>query len=57
VSHDASAEIAAEVLKWLTDPPALAAAVRRLQELKATVAVPGAVERAADFLASEVTRG
>ncbi len=56
VAWDASAEVAGEVLKWLTDPPALAAAVGRLQELKATVAIPGAVERAADFLANEVRK-
>lgn len=56
VSHDASAEIAAKVLGWLTDPTSREAVVRKLIDLKAKVAVPGAVERAADFLASEVTR-
>jgi lipid-A-disaccharide synthase len=53
VSWDASADIAAEVLKLLNDPSAV---VRKLEALKAKVAVPGAVERAADFLAGELTR-
>ncbi len=54
VSHDASAEIADRVLGWLTDPASLEAVVRKLADLKAKVAVPGAVERAADFLAAEI---
>lgn len=57
VSHDASAEVAAEVLNWLNDPAALAAVVRKLVDLRAKVAVPGAVERAADFLVSELAGG
>jgi lipid-A-disaccharide synthase len=55
VSWDASAEVAAEVLKWLTDPAALAEVRRQLAELKAKVAAPGAVERAAEFLVREVS--
>ena len=55
VSHDASAEIAGEVLQWLNDPPARETVVRKLEDLKAKVAVPGAVERAGEFLVSELT--
>jgi lipid-A-disaccharide synthase len=54
VSWDASAEIAERVLGWLTNPDERAAVVRKLVELKAKVAVPGAVERAAEFLVREL---
>jgi lipid-A-disaccharide synthase len=54
VSHDASAEVAAVVLGWLTDPATREAVVRKLEALKAEVAVPGAVERAAEFLVKEL---
>lgn len=56
VAWDASAEIAEKVLGWLNDPASRVAVVQKLADLKAKVAVPGAVERAADFLVSEVTR-
>jgi lipid-A-disaccharide synthase len=56
VSWDASAEIADRVLGWLTDPAGREAVVRKLADLKARVAVPGAVERAADFLVDEISR-
>jgi lipid-A-disaccharide synthase len=54
VSWDASAEIAERVLGWLADPVSREAVVRKLEALKAKVAVPGAVERAAEFLVNEL---
>lgn len=56
VSHDASAEIAGDVLKWLTDPSSRAAVVHKLEAVKGQVAVPGAIARAADFFAGELKR-
>jgi lipid-A-disaccharide synthase len=57
VSRDASPEIAETVLGWLTDPVARRAVVQKLEGVKAEVAVPGAVERAAEFLAGELRPG
>ena len=57
VSWDASAEIGERVLGWLTDPASREAVVRKLEAVKATVAAPGAVDRAADFLATELASG
>jgi lipid-A-disaccharide synthase len=42
--------IAEPILRWLNDPAARAATVARLRDLTARVAVPGACDRAADFL-------
>jgi lipid-A-disaccharide synthase len=42
--------VADPVLHWLNDPTARAATVARLRDLTARVAVPGACDRAADFL-------
>jgi lipid-A-disaccharide synthase len=52
--RDRSGEVAGHVLRWLADPAARAATVRRLQELREWVAVPGACERAAAFLLDAV---
>lgn len=52
---DPTARITETVLGWLNDETARAALVAKLDALCARVAVPGAVGRAADFLASEVT--
>src|SRR5262249_32250330 len=54
--RDESDTIADHVLRWLNEPAARAATTRRLAELKAQVAVPGACDRAAEFLL-EASRG
>lgn len=51
---DETDRIAATVLGWLNDPALRAASVAKLESLKSRVAVPGASERAADFLMSAV---
>ncbi|MFO0850913.1 MAG: lipid-A-disaccharide synthase [Gemmataceae bacterium] len=45
---------AAPVVRWLTDPAAREAVVADLRELRQKVAVPGACDRAADFLLAEL---
>ncbi len=47
--------IAARVLNWLDHPAERAALVEKLRDLRDRVAVPGAVERAADFLTAELS--
>jgi lipid-A-disaccharide synthase len=54
-THDESDTIAFDTLKWLNSPEQLAESVRRLTELRTIAAIPGAVNRAADFLISELT--
>lgn len=54
---DPTGRIAETVLRWLTDEPARAALVAKLDALCGRVAVPGAVGRAADFLVGELTDG
>ncbi|MBY0459507.1 MAG: lipid-A-disaccharide synthase [Gemmataceae bacterium] len=49
-SRDRSDQIAGHVLEWLNDPAARDAVVSRLAALRERVAVPGACDRAADFL-------
>lgn len=49
-ARDESDAIAGHLLGWLNDPAKRAELVRRLEELRARVAVPGACERAAEFL-------
>ncbi len=49
-SRDDSDRIAAQVLHWLNDPASRAALVARLEALRARVAVPGACERAAEYV-------
>jgi lipid-A-disaccharide synthase len=51
---DESDRIAGHVLRWLNDPVARADAVARLTELRDRVAVPGACDRAAEFLLGNV---
>ncbi len=53
-TRDDSAAIAGHVLRWLSDPAARAVTVGRLRALRDRVAVPGACERAAAFLAEAV---
>jgi lipid-A-disaccharide synthase len=53
-SRDESDRIAAKVLHWLNDPAAHAATVEKLRELRDRIAVPGACERAAEYLVNEV---
>ena len=48
--RDESESIAGHLLGWLNDPARRAALVGRLEALRARVAVPGACERAAEFL-------
>jgi lipid-A-disaccharide synthase len=51
-SGDESDAIAGHLLGWLNDPAKRQELVRRLQELRSRVAVPGACARAAEFLLS-----
>jgi lipid-A-disaccharide synthase len=48
--RDESERIAGHLLAWLNDPSKRTALVGRLEALRARVAVPGACERAAEFL-------
>lgn len=52
--RDESEAIAARVLHWLDDPPARAATVAKLREVRERIAVPGACERAAEYLVNEI---
>ena len=54
-TRDESATITLDILKWLNQPAELDATIRQLSELRSRVAIPGAVDRAADFLTSELT--
>jgi lipid-A-disaccharide synthase len=54
VCTDESDAVAGHILKWLNDPAAREATIRRLTELRSVAAVPGAVERAAEFLTREL---
>jgi lipid-A-disaccharide synthase len=47
--------VAAPMIRWLTDPAAHAATVAELRELRGKVAVPGACDRAAEFLLGQLT--
>ena len=49
-TDDESDRVAGHLLTWLNDASARAALVSRLEALKARVAVPGACDRAADYL-------
>lgn len=48
--------IARPVIEWLTQPEARAARVDQLRALRGRVAVPGATDRAAEFILSELVR-
>ena len=54
-SEDFHPEIAAKILNWLEHPGEREALVGKLRELRDRVAAPGAVERAAEFLISELS--
>ena len=51
---DETDRIAGHVLGWLNDPAKRADVVRQIEALRDRVAVPGACDRAAEFLLSEV---
>jgi lipid-A-disaccharide synthase len=53
-ADDFSGPLADAMLHWLTDEPARAALVAKLDTLCRQAAVPGAIDRAAAFLASEL---
>lgn len=53
---DHTAGIAENILRWLTDDAVRGELVAKLEALCGKVAVPGAVGRAADFLAEELRR-
>ena len=55
-TRDNPDELAAQIVTWLTSPEAHAATVEELRALRERVAVPGACERAASFLAAELNR-
>jgi lipid-A-disaccharide synthase len=46
--------VAGHVIEWLSRPAAREAVVERLRELRGRAAVPGACERAAEFLLADV---
>jgi lipid-A-disaccharide synthase len=52
--RDQSAEIAGQALQWLTDESQRQSVVNRLTALRDRCAIPGACERAADFLTREL---
>lgn len=52
--RDCSTAMANQLLSWLNDPAAYAATKAKLNELKSRVAVPGACERAAEFVLDRV---
>lgn len=52
--RDCSAKMADQLLTWLNDPAAYAATQTKLLALKDRVAVPGACERAAEFVLDRV---
>lgn len=54
---DKSAQIAAHVVEWLTDPAARAKRVEALAALKAEIAHGGASSRAAEFILREIGAG
>ncbi len=56
VTRDEHVTIAARILRWLEHPEERAELVGKLAELRARVAAPGAVERAAEFLITELSR-
>jgi lipid-A-disaccharide synthase len=56
-ARDDSEAIAGHVLRWLSDPASRAVTVGRLRLLRDRVAVPGACERAAEFLTTTVRPG
>ncbi len=53
-TRDDSAAVARHVTDWLTRPAAREAVVTRLRELRARAAVPGACDRAAEFLLADL---
>jgi lipid-A-disaccharide synthase len=53
-ARDESSRVAHHITKWLGDDECRAATVAKLEALRARVAVPGACERAAAFLVSEL---
>jgi lipid-A-disaccharide synthase len=54
---DKSPEIAAHIVRWLTNPAALAAKEAQLAELRARVAHGGATKKAVELMLSELTSG
>jgi lipid-A-disaccharide synthase len=55
VVYDASDAVAEHLLRWLSDAQQRQTVVRKLELLRAAVAVPGAVDRAASFLVKELS--
>lgn len=55
--RDVAPELASWALRWLGDPAERARAARALADLRDRVAVPGASERAADWIATVVAGG
>jgi lipid-A-disaccharide synthase len=49
-TRDRSNEMAEHILRWLNDPAARTACIDRLRQVKEQVALPGACDRAAQFL-------
>jgi lipid-A-disaccharide synthase len=53
-ASDESAAVARHIITWLTDPIGREQLETKLRALRARVAVPGACDRAADFLLAEI---
>ncbi len=53
-TRDNPDDLAKPLIRWLTDPSARRAAVEDLRQLRDLVAVPGACERAADFILGDL---
>jgi lipid-A-disaccharide synthase len=53
-NRDNPDEVAGHVIGWLTRPTGREAVVTRLRELRDRAAVPGACERAAEFLLADL---
>lgn len=51
---DRSREMSTQVLQWLNDPQKHAERVEKLRRLREKVAMPGACDRAADFLVQQI---
>ncbi len=53
--EDKSAAVAGHLIRWLTDPAALARQIAALEQLKAEVAHGGASARAAEYILRELS--
>ncbi len=52
--RDRSAQVASHAIEWLTDEPARQQLIRRLEQLRGSLAIGGASSRAADYILKNV---